>query len=87
MPGECRVRDVQRVYGHQCEIPLEAYAQTGVASDWDDFVTKSDVVAASNNWDVRSVAYDIDTQWGEMPEGGAYSNSNYFYGPGCYDYY
>ena len=75
------------MYGHLCEIPLAAYGEADVASDWDDFVTESDVEAASNNWDARSIAHDIDTQWGTMPGGGAYSISNHYYGPGCYDYY
>jgi len=30
---------------------------------------------------------DIDTQWGAMPWGGAYKESNHYYGPGIYDYY
>ena len=83
----CRVRDVQRIYGHRCEIPLQAYAEAGVAYSSNDYVTADDVDRASDAWDARSIAHDIDTQWGEMPGGGAYSNSNHYYGPGCYDYY
>lgn len=30
---------------------------------------------------------DIDTQWGMIPGGGAYKESNHYYGPGIYDYY
>lgn len=56
--GACRVKDVQRRYGHCCEIPLEAYREAGVAYSWDDYVTKRDVEAASNAWDARSIAHD-----------------------------
>ena len=87
LAGACRVKDVQRRYGHLCEIPLEAYGEAGVASSWNDYVTESDVEWASRSWDARSIAHDIDTQWGAMPHGGAYSDSNYYYGPGEYDYY
>ena len=85
--GACRVKDVKRRYGHLCEIPLEAYCEAGVAYSWNDYVTERDVQAASSAWDARSIAHDIDTQWGDMPGGGAYSDSNYYYGPGEYDYY
>ena len=43
--------------------------------------------AASDAWDARGIAHDIDTQWGSMPGGGAYSDSNHYYGEGEYDYY
>lgn len=85
--GACCVKDVQRCYGHSCEIPIQAYCEAGVAFSWNDYVTERDVEAASNAWDARSIAHEIDTQWGEMPLGGAYSDSNYYYGPGEYDYY
>ena len=85
--GACRVKDVQVRYSHMCEIPLAAYIDAGVASRRNDFVTAQDVEAASNAWDARSVAHDIDTQWGDMPRGGAYSDSNDYYGPGEYDFY
>ena len=85
--GACRVRDVQHRYGHLCEIPIQAYNEAGVASSWNDYVTDKDVQAASDAWDARSIAHEIDTQWGDLPEGGAYSDSNYYYGPGEYDYY
>jgi len=85
--GACQVKDVFHVYGHLCEIPLEAYREAGVASKWKDWVTKRDVDKASNAWDARSIAHDIDTQWGDMPCGGAYSDSNFYFGPGVYDYY
>ena len=87
LAGACRVKDVQRRYGHLCEIPLEAYREAGVASSWNDYVTERDVKRASSSWDTRSIAHDIDTQWGAMPHGGAYSDSNDYYGPGEYDYY
>ncbi len=85
--GKCRVRDVQRLYGHVCEIPLQAYEEAGVAFSWNDMVTAEDVEAASDAWDARSIAHDIDTQWGDMPWGGAYKDSNRYWGPGEYDYY
>jgi len=85
--GACKVKDVQRRYGHLCEIPIQAYREAGVASNWDDYVTERDVQAASDSWDARGIAHDIDTQWGALPNGGAYSDSNYYYGPGEYDYY
>ena len=68
-------------------IPIQAYYEAGVASSWNDYVTDKDVQAASDAWDARSIAHEIDTQWGDLPEGGAYSDSNYYYGPGDYDYY
>ena len=85
--GACRVKDVKLKYGHSCEIPIQAYREAGVAWSWNDFVTEKDVEDASNAWDARSVAHEIDTQWGFMPQGGAYSDSNEYYGPGEYDYY
>ncbi|KAF8066513.1 hypothetical protein FPV67DRAFT_1190770 [Lyophyllum atratum] len=30
---------------------------------------------------------DIDTQWGLLPGGGAYKESNHYFGPGIHDYY
>ncbi|KAF6250563.1 hypothetical protein COO60DRAFT_797931 [Scenedesmus sp. NREL 46B-D3] len=74
-------------YGHMCQIPLRAYADADVASSYSDFVSKDDVQAASDAWDARSLAYDIDTQWGARPWGGAYKDSNTYYGPGIYDFY
>lgn len=85
--GACKVKDVQRRYGHICEIPIKAYREAGVASTRDDYVTERDVQAASDNWDARGLAHEIDTQWGTMPYGGAYSDSNHYFGPGEYDYY
>ena len=43
--------------------------------------------AASDAWDARSIAHDIDTQWGAMPWGGAYKDSNEYWGPGEYDFF
>lgn len=85
--GVCRVRDVKKVYGHLCEIPIRAYCDAGVAWKRSDFVNAEDVERASGAWDARGIAHDIDTQWGDMPHGGAYKDSNHYYGPGCYDYY
>ena len=38
--------------------------------------------AASDASDARGIAHDIDTQWGSMPGGGAYTDSNHYYGEG-----
>ena len=80
---KCITRD------HLCEIPIQAYLcrEAGVSSRLNDYVTEEDVDRASNAWDARSIAHEIDTQWGTMPYGGAYSDSNDYYGPGEYDYY
>ena len=85
--GACRVKEVKQRYGHLCEIPLQAYAEAGVAFSWNHFVTDQDVEAASDAWDARSLAHDIDTQWGTMPWGGAYKDSNTYFGPGEYDFF
>ena len=79
--GACRVKEVYQRYGHFCEIPLEAYVEAGVAKSRNDFVTEQDVQAASNTWDAMGIAHDIDTQWGDMPWGGAYSDSNHYWVP------
>ena len=50
-------------------------------------VTPEDVEAASDAWDARGILHDIDTQWGAIPGGGAYKDSDFYYGPGEYDYY
>jgi len=50
-------------------------------------VTPEQVEDASDQFDAAGIAHDIDTQWGAMPWGGAYKESNHFYGPGVYDYY
>jgi len=72
-----------------CEIPLQAYREAGVDLPRGNasMVTVEDVNAVSDAWDARSVAHDIDTQWGLIPGGGAYSDSNFYYGSGEYDYY
>ena len=72
-----------------CEIPLEAYCDAGVDvyAGRDTYVTEAEIERASNAWDARGLAHDIDTQWGSMPGGGAYSDSNHYFGPGEYDFY
>jgi hypothetical protein len=77
---------VHKHYGHLCEIPLQAYIDADVAWSRNDFVSEEDVEAASAAWDARSIEHDIDTQWGAMPWGGAYKDSNHYYGPGIYDF-
>ena len=66
---------------------MEAYIDAGVASSRNDYVTAADVESASDTWDARGLAHEIDTQWGDMPWGGAYSDSKTYYGPGDYDFY
>lgn len=39
------------------------------------WVTLEEHEAASDRWDAAGIAYDIDTQWGSMPMGGAYKDS------------
>ncbi len=85
--GACRVKDVFKTYHHTCEIPLQAYIEAGVAHSRNAWVTRQDVQAASDAWDARSILHDIDTQWGSMPLGGAYKDSNHYFGPGEYDYF
>ena len=85
--GACQVKDVCRFYGDVCETPLQAYQEAGVAHGWKDWVTKQDVDQASDAFDARGIAHDIETQWGSIPGGGAYKDSNHYYGPGIYDYY
>ena len=42
------------------------------------WVTPAQHQRASDRWDAESIAYDIDTLWGEMPWGGAYSDSQQY---------
>ena len=84
--GACRVRDVKRHYGHLCEIPLHCYQARGVASRMSDYVTEADVELASDQWDGEGILYDIDTLGGEMPHGGAYSDSQHYPGHPSDDY-
>jgi hypothetical protein len=43
--------------------------------------------AALDYWDAKGILKDIDTQWGAIPGGGAYKESDFYYGPGEYDNY
>jgi hypothetical protein len=84
------LRSVAKTHGHVCEIPFEAYDDAGVdlSRGWTSMVTVWDVEAACAAWNARGILHDIDTQWGLMPVGGAYTNSNYYYGgTEQYDYY
>ena len=82
------IESVAKVHNHVCEIPLNAYVEAGVSLPRGraSMVTREDVDAASDTWDARGILHDIDTQWGLMPGGGAYSDSNFYYGPGEYDF-
>ncbi|KAM5544267.1 hypothetical protein V8D89_001927 [Ganoderma adspersum] len=80
--GEAKIaiRDVQRVYGNAVKIPLNAYRTSGALARprSSSMVTPRQVQMASNRWeaecnrlDAERIPYDIDTQWGTIPEGGA----------------
>ena len=75
MPGTRRAREKWS----SLQIPLDAYRGAGVASSLNEWVTEDDVKKASDEWDAMSMAHDIDIQWGYMPQGGAYSDSNVYY--------
>jgi hypothetical protein len=77
------VRAVAEVHGHVCEIPLEAY---GPHVRRGSMVTPEDVERASDKWDAMGIAHDIDTQWGSIPHGGAYKESDFFYGDDPFDF-
>jgi hypothetical protein len=82
------MHSVATIHNHTCEIPFQAYVEAGVnVNSRSSTVTVEDVEAASDAWDARSVAHDIDTQWGAMPWGGAYKDSEDYYGAGEYDFY
>ncbi|KZT64981.1 hypothetical protein DAEQUDRAFT_769220 [Daedalea quercina L-15889] len=83
------IKDVQRVHGHVEEIPLQAYreANVNVNRGWNTLVTADEVRDASDAYDARGILHDIDTQWGMLPHGGAYKESNHYFGPGEYDFY
>ena len=64
-----RVKDVFRVKGHACEIPLEAYRRAGVAERETDYVSDAQIEKASAMYDGMGVADDVNTQWGNVPGG------------------
>lgn len=76
------IADVRRVYGHQVEIPLQAYR----ARSWNQKVTPEQVDYASEHFDGMGALHDIDTAFGLLPGGGAYKESNHYYGPGLLDF-
>jgi hypothetical protein len=70
--------------------PLQTYFVPAKAGDSsDEYVSDDEYDGArrSDEEDARSILYDIDTQWGMMPQGGAYKDSNHYYGTGMYDFY
>jgi hypothetical protein len=83
------IHSVAKIHNHVCEIPLQAYEDAGVnlPRGRASMVTMEQVDAASDAWDARGILHDIDTQWGLMPQGGAYSDSDVYYGSGEYDFY
>ena len=81
-----RAKRCQRV--KDTGIRYEAFGEADVYFDSEnDLVTPEEIQRASNAWDARSIAYEIDTQWGSMPRGGAYKDSNYYYGDDEYAFY
>jgi hypothetical protein len=77
------VRSVHATYKNCLEIPRQAYSEAGVLLPRGEasLVTAEDVRAASDAWDARGILHDIDTQWGLIPGGGAYKDSDFYYGP------
>lgn len=54
-----RVRDVQKKYGHICQIPLHCCIITESARSWNDLVDEEDIHKASNQWDGEGLMEDI----------------------------
>ncbi|ESK87666.1 hypothetical protein Moror_1888 [Moniliophthora roreri MCA 2997] len=80
------IRDVEKVYGYG--FPLEAYRDAGLYNArHQTLVTPEDVEKASDAYDARGILHDVDTQWGLIPGGGAYKESNFYYGSDQYDFY
>lgn len=61
-------------------IPLRCYRGLGVSRRRGGpiWVTKEEHDEASDQWDGESVLYEIDTQWGMLPMGGAYKDSLHY---------
>ena len=79
-----RIADVRTVYNHTPSLTLGDFRRAGIRADQgvDTLATSSQVRRALNRRhqldeddDARSVLYDIDTQWGLLPHGGAYKES------------
>lgn len=77
------IEDVALVYGHVCEIPYSCYkcihAFHGRWRGRRTMVTAQDVQRASDQFDGEGILEDIDTQWGLLPHGGAYKESEQYY--------
>jgi hypothetical protein len=88
--------------GDMYAVPLSCYMDAAFQDDdgYDEYgnnqqaaakfplwVTPEEHQQASDQWDGQSVLYDIDTQWGEMPWGGAYKDSLCYPPDGCGGYY
>jgi len=67
-------------------IPIQAYHEAGVKPSRRRAPSAKEIQAASDAWDARGILHDIDTQWGLIPGGGAYKESNHYYGAGEYDF-
>jgi hypothetical protein len=83
------IYSIAKVHNDVHKIPLKAYEKAGVSLPCGraSMVMTRDVDAAFDAWDARGILHDIDMQWGLIPGGGAYSDSNFYYGPGRYDFY
>ena len=77
------IREVGQAHGHVCEIPSHCYrAADAYIKPWKDantLVTVEHMEMASNQFDGEGLLYDIDTQWGLLPHGGAYEDSEQYY--------
>ena len=78
-----KIKDVAKLHKHVCEIPAHCYEVTGAYRGqwrgWHTFVSKRDIERASDQWDGEGVIEDIDTAFGLLPHGGAYSDSFDYY--------
>lgn len=77
------IREVAEVHGHVCEIPSHCYSAAGAyVKPWkgaNTLVTVEHIERASDQFDGEGLLYDIDTQWGHLPHGGAYGDSEEYY--------
>lgn len=77
----CAPEEIERAKGCQrvkdTGIGWEAFAALDInVESENDLLAPEDIQAASDQWDRRGLLYNIDTQWGSMPGGGAYKDSN-----------
>jgi len=80
----CAPEEVERAEGCQrvkdTGIKWQAFIEAGVdIKTENDLVTPEDIQKARKCWNARRLAYQIDTQWGAIPGGGAFKHSNHYY--------